>query len=59
MNNYLIGVMERLSIGGLVALLVLLLVCLVIASIRSKNAPKKTIQIVDSKCPSCGQEIKP
>ena len=54
MNNYLIGVMDRLSIGGLVALLVLFLVCLVIASVRSKVS-KKSIQIVNDVCEHCGR----
>lgn len=58
MNQYLTEVMNRLSMGGLVGLLILLVVCLIIASIRSKkpNPAQKIKPAIP--CPMCGQEVK-
>lgn len=56
-TEYLNGVMSRLSMGGLIALLVLLLICLLIATIRSSKATKEQNNKPVIPCPTCGQEI--
>lgn len=55
MSQYLSEFMDRLSIGGLVVMLVILIACLIIASIRSSKAPAKKVLTV---CPTCGKGEK-
>lgn len=55
MNQYLTEVMSRLSIGGLIAILALLIVMFTIASIRSnRNSPTQSNK-AGIPCPMCGK----
>mgnify|MGYP000106077047 CR=1 FL=1 len=52
MIDYLNGVMERLSIGGLITFLILILIGL---AFTRKKKPTKASHETSIKCPMCGK----
>ena len=59
MGQYLSEVMARVSVGSLSIFLIILIICLITASIRSKRANPTGIQISNNNtCPTCKQEIQ-
>ena len=59
MEQYLSEVMARVSTGGLSIFLIIVFVCLIITSVRSKRATPTGIQIsTNNTCPACKQEIQ-
>jgi len=59
MRQYLTEVVGRLSTGGLIAMLALLVVCIIISSIRGNRAKAKPVTKAMA-CPLCGssKEVK-